>query len=130
MEQHFTSDWSKKDRENPLGDYLESLHKVATLPASIVLPGHGEPFADLVGRTVEIAAHHKERLQQILNLLQAGPQHANQLTSQLFTNRVLNSDEARRMAVAEVLSHLEYLRFKGRVEQRHTKDGIILYSIV
>jgi len=34
------------------------------------------------------------------------------------------------MAVAEVLSHLEYLRFKGRVEQRHTKDGIILYSIV
>jgi len=72
MEQHFTSDWSKKDRENPLGDYLESLHKVATLPASIVLPGHGEPFADLVGRTVEIAAHHKERLQQILKSAASG----------------------------------------------------------
>jgi glyoxylase-like metal-dependent hydrolase (beta-lactamase superfamily II) len=122
--------YSDKDRENPLGDYLESLHKVATLPAGIVLPGHGEPFTDLAGRTAEIVAHHEERLQQILNLLQAEPQHGNQLTGQLFKNRVLNSDEARRMAVAEVLSHLEYLRFKGRVEQHHTKDGIILYSIV
>jgi glyoxylase-like metal-dependent hydrolase (beta-lactamase superfamily II) len=122
--------YSDTDRPNPLADYLSSLHKVATLPASLVLPGHGEPFTDLAGRIAEIAAHHEERLQQILTLLLAGPQHANQLTGQLFKNRVLKSDEARRMAVAEILSHLEYLRFKGRVEQHHTKDGIILYSIV
>ncbi|HYU72614.1 MAG TPA: MBL fold metallo-hydrolase, partial [Ktedonobacteraceae bacterium] len=39
--------YSQYDRVNPLGDYLDSLRKVSTLPASIVLPGHGEPFKDL-----------------------------------------------------------------------------------
>jgi hypothetical protein len=34
------------------------------------------------------------------------------------------------MAVAEVLAHLEYLRFQGKVEQRHTKEETILYAIV
>ncbi len=121
--------YSNMDRENPLGDYLASLNKVAALPASLVLPGHGEPFTDLAGRTAEIAAYHKERLQYILHLLASGPQHANQVTGQLFKQRTLNSDEARRMAVAEVLSHLEYLRFLRQVEQRRTKDGLLLYSV-
>lgn len=121
--------YSDTDRKNPLDDYLNSLNKVATLPASIVLPGHGEPFTDLTGRVGEIIAHHKERLQQILDLLTKEPQHANQLTNQLFQQRTLQNDEARRMAVAEVLAHLEYLRFQGKVEQHHTKDGTILYAI-
>src|SRR5450755_155568 len=121
--------YSDRDRPNPLGDYLASLRKVSPLPASMVLPGHGEPFTDLAGRTAEIAAHHDERLHYILHLLEAGPQHANQLTGQLFKHRTLNSDEARRMAVAEVLSHLEYLRFQGQVELQRTKDGLLLYSI-
>ncbi len=121
--------YSDQDRKNPLEDYLNSLHKVAKLPASIVLPGHGEPFTDLAGRVGEIIAHHQERLQQILDLLAIEPQHANQLTNQLFQQRTLQNDEARRMAVAEVLAHLEYLRFQGKVEQHHTKDETILYTI-
>jgi glyoxylase-like metal-dependent hydrolase (beta-lactamase superfamily II) len=122
--------YSDQERANPLDDYLNSLHKVASLPVSIVLPGHGEPFTDLAGRVGEIIAHHQERLQQILDLLTLEPQHANQLTNQLFQQRTLQNDEARRMAVAEVLAHLEYLRFQEKVEQHHTKDGTILYAIV
>ncbi|MBV9228431.1 MAG: MBL fold metallo-hydrolase [Chloroflexi bacterium] len=121
--------YSEYQRPNPLEDYLNSLAKVASLPASIVLPGHNEPFADLAGRTAEIAAHHEERLAHILILLHERPQHAYALTEQLFGER-LKSDEAKRMAVAEILSHLEYLRFQGRVDQRHTQDGHILYALV
>jgi glyoxylase-like metal-dependent hydrolase (beta-lactamase superfamily II) len=122
--------YSDRDRINPLDDYLNSLNKVVDLPATMVLPGHGEPFTDLAGRVGEIVAHHKERLQQILDLLAVEPQNANQLTKQLFQERVLKNDEARRMAVAEVLAHLEYLRFQDKVEQYHTKDETILYTIV
>jgi glyoxylase-like metal-dependent hydrolase (beta-lactamase superfamily II) len=122
--------YSDRDRINPLDDYLHSLNKVANLPASMVLPGHGEPFTDLAGRVGEISAHHKERLQQMVNLLAVEPQNANQLTNQLFQQRILNNHEARRMAVAEVVAHLEYLRFQGKVEQRHTKEETILYTIV
>src|SRR2546426_7345162 len=108
--------YSEYDRVNPLGDYLHSLRKVATLPASIVLPGHGEPFKDLAGRVEEIIEHHEERESQIMNLLDEKPQNAYQLAEKLFGQR-LKSNESRRMAVAETLSHLEYLRIDGQVEQ-------------
>jgi glyoxylase-like metal-dependent hydrolase (beta-lactamase superfamily II) len=121
--------YSEKDRPDPLGDYLASLAKIADLPASLVLPGHGEPFPDLKKRTLEIVAHHEERLNNILNMLAQRPQHAYDITTQLFGERLKNG-EARRMAAAEVLSHLEYLRFKGKVDQRHTKDGHIQYAMV
>lgn len=121
--------YSDRERPDPLQDYLESLTKVAQLPAHIVLPGHGEPFADLAGRCAEITAHHEQRLTQILALIKERPQNAYQITEQIFEHRLRN-DEARRMAVAEVLSHLEYLRYKGRVEQHHTTDELILYSVV
>lgn len=121
--------YSEHDRLNPLGDYLESLAKVAPLPASIVLPGHGEPLHDLAGRVGEIIAHHEKRLDTLTQMLASRPQHAYELTTQMFGERLKN-DEAKRMAVAEVLSHLEYLRFQGKVEQHRTKDGLILYAIV
>ena len=121
--------YSERDRVNPLGDYLNSLEKVANLPASIVLPGHGEPFVDLAGRTAEIIEHHRQRELEILALLEKGPQHAYELAEQLFGHRWDNS-EARRMAVAETLSHLEYLRYNGQVEQERTTDGLILYTVV
>jgi glyoxylase-like metal-dependent hydrolase (beta-lactamase superfamily II) len=120
--------YSARDRVNPLGDYLNSLEKVANLPASIVLPGHGEPFADLAERTAEIIEHHRQRVLEILALLEKGPQHAYGLAEQLFGHR-WNNSEARRMAVAETLSHLEYLRYSGQVKQELTTDGLILYAV-
>jgi glyoxylase-like metal-dependent hydrolase (beta-lactamase superfamily II) len=122
--------YSTHDRLNPLDDYLNSLRKVEDLPASLVLPGHGEPFIDLGGRVREIIQHHAEREAQLLTMLVEKPQHATQLTLQLFANRRLTSPEAKRMAVAEVLAHLEYLRLRGQVEQRRTEEGIILYAPV
>jgi glyoxylase-like metal-dependent hydrolase (beta-lactamase superfamily II) len=120
--------YSQYDRPNPLGDYLQSLAKVATLPASIVLPGHGDPLSDLAGRTSEIIRHHEEREMELLALLDERPQHAYQLAEQLFGHRLKNN-EARRMALAETLSHLEYMRIGGKVEQYSTSDGLILYAV-
>ncbi len=120
--------YSGNDRPNPLGDYLNSLEKVEHVPASIVLPGHGEPFADLAGRVREIIKHHEEREAQILAMLDSQPQHAYGIAEQLFGHRWDNS-EARRMAVAETLSHLEYMRYNGRVTQ-HNSEDLILYKAV
>ncbi|HXR65848.1 MAG TPA: MBL fold metallo-hydrolase [Ktedonobacteraceae bacterium] len=121
--------YSKGDRMNPLGDYLDSLRKVEDLPASIVLPGHGEPFEDLGGRVREIIQHHEERLAQIITLLKERPQHAADLTRQMFLARRLENHEALRMAVAEILAHLEYLRLQGKLKQQLTDEGVILYEI-
>ena len=122
--------YSEHDRNNPLGDYLASLEKVSTLPASIVLPGHGEPFIGLAERTQEITEHHYERENQLLGMIVEQPQNAYQLTEKLFRHRHLNNDETKRMAVAEVLAHLEHMRYNGRIEKSPTQDGIILYKVV
>jgi glyoxylase-like metal-dependent hydrolase (beta-lactamase superfamily II) len=116
--------YSDRDRPNPLGDYLDSLAKVAPLPASIVLPGHGEPLPNLRERIDELILHHEERANELLQLLAAGPQHTYALTEQLFGARLKN-DEAKRMATAEVLSHLEYLRLQGKVTQQEVGEHIL-----
>src|SRR5205814_8712138 len=97
--------YSEYDRKNPLGDYLDSLRKVSTLPASIVLPGHGEPFKDLAGRVEEIIEHHEQREMQILTLLNGQPQHAYQLAEELFGQRLKNN-EADRKSTRLNSSHL------------------------
>jgi len=62
-------------------------------------------------------------------MLEHRPHPAYQLSEQLFGAR-LKSNEAKRMAVAEVLSHLEYMRYNGMVEQQRTDEGLILYKPV
>ncbi|HLI71849.1 MAG TPA: MBL fold metallo-hydrolase [Ktedonobacteraceae bacterium] len=119
--------YSDFDRQNPLGDYLESLAKVEHLPVTVVLPGHGEPFPDLAQRVQELILHHADREEEILGLLKERPQHAASLTRQMFPPRRISNHEALRMAVAEVLAHLEHLRLAGQVERKSTEDGIILY---
>lgn len=120
---------SQHGRQDPLGDYLASLAKIRDLPATLVLPGHGEPFPDLASRVDEIIEHHDDRLQQLLAMIAERPQHAYDMTIQYFGTR-LKSDEAKRMAVAEVLSHLEYLRARGRIKQHETPEGLIHYVLV
>ena len=121
--------YSEGDRMNPLGDYLESLRKVEDLAASLILPGHGEPFEGLGERVREIIHHHDERLVRIMSLLKERPQHAADLTRQMFLNRRLDNHEVLRMAVAEILAHLEYLRLAGKLEQHRTAEGTILYTL-
>jgi hypothetical protein len=47
---------------------------------------------------------------------------------QLFGTR-LQDDSSRRMALAEVVAHLEYLRLRNQVKRQET-EASILYSVV
>jgi len=49
-------------RPDPLGDYLQSLSRIAELSPSVALGGHGSVIAEPAARAREIAAHHDERL--------------------------------------------------------------------
>lgn len=105
-------------RPNPLRDYFESLARVRDLPARLVLPGHGRPFAELAGRADELRIHHEERAARTLALLGARPGGADAYTlaGDLFGGRLRNADD-HRFALAETLAHLEDLRAQGRVER-------------
>jgi glyoxylase-like metal-dependent hydrolase (beta-lactamase superfamily II) len=118
---------------NPLADYLESLDLVRDLPARRILPGHGSPFEDLPGRIDELVVHHEERLREMERLLASGEQSAYTIAARMpWKGSQSGWDRLqpfqRRMAVTEVIAHLEYLHNVGRIAKRH-REGIVYYRL-
>ena len=104
-----------------LADYLASLSMVLELPARLALPGHGDPFREVYARTRVLIRHHEERMDEIVELLNAmGASTAYRLAERMAW---LDSEHGwsrlntlnRMMAVAETLAHLRHLEDRERV---------------
>ncbi|MER3456341.1 MAG: MBL fold metallo-hydrolase [candidate division GAL15 bacterium] len=106
--------------EDPLDDFLRSLAGLRSLRVRRVLPGHGHPYEAFTERIQELASHHRERLQAVLNALQDGPRTPYEVCMFLFGEE-LDSHNLR-FAMVETLSHLTYLERRGRV--RRTPEGL------
>jgi glyoxylase-like metal-dependent hydrolase (beta-lactamase superfamily II) len=106
---------------DPLGDYLESLEKVAALEPSLVLPGHGHPFDEGAERAAVIAKHHERRLGSILQVIRYRPRSVDEITDEVFGPELF--DFQRRLAIGEVIAHLVYLRRRGEVDRVTLDDG-------
>lgn len=97
-----------------VAEFLSSLQRVASLPIDLVLPAHGEPFTDAVGRAEELMAHHDRRLDDLMDLLEAGVTEVSDLTKALFSG--LAASEDRMLGDLETIAHLEHLRRRGLAE--------------
>lgn len=104
----------------PLSDYLASLRQLRGLPVDLVLPSHGEPFADLAARIDVLTAHHDERNAQILAFLADGARTVFQVARGVFGDL---PPENLLHAVREALAHLRYLERHARVA--HRDDGVL-----
>ena len=108
--------------DDPLGDYLDSIAKVGQLDVRLVLPAHQHHFTDLQGRIRELHRHHDVRLGAVLAACAPG---ATMPTAYEVASVVpwdvgswADMDQfLRRVALGETLSHLDYLRKRGRVER-------------
>jgi len=94
-----------------LGDFLDSLDKIAARNLATIYPAHGEPFAGHRAWVRQTVAHHRERLDEIETALRLHPRTAHELVSILWPRRL--SAFHYRFAVYETLSHLEYQRRRG-----------------
>lgn len=123
--------WREKD--DSLGDYLESLDKVAKLDVELVLPGHRTPIDDCRGRIEELKEHHCHRLAEILGVLAHGSGTAYEVASKMTWDIVARSWRdfpvvQKWFAVSEASAHLFYLERRGKiiVEER---DGLRMCSV-
>ena len=98
-----------------LGEYLQSLQRLALYEVGQVLPSHGMPFTGHREWIAETTAHHEERCQQILK---GADDHrtAHELIGFVWSRKF--SHFHYHFAIGEVLAHLVYLEGKGRVERR------------
>ncbi|HEY5059252.1 MAG TPA: MBL fold metallo-hydrolase [Gaiellaceae bacterium] len=111
-----------ESRPDPLGDYVDSLHRVAELAPRISYGGHGATVADPAGRAREIVAHHERRLDKTEAALAEGPRSGYEVSHALFGSEL--EPIQRRFAVAEALSHLERLVVLGRALRDEDDRGV------
>jgi len=119
---------------NPLGDYIDSLHKVEQLEVELTLPGHEQPFAGLKTRIEEILRHHREREWHTLLAMGNECKTAYQIASGIPWMVELGGTDwedmnplNKRLAVLETIAHLEKMRTEGQVSKT-IRDGIIYYK--
>ncbi|MCX3059501.1 MBL fold metallo-hydrolase [Streptomyces beihaiensis] len=102
---------------DPLGDYLDSLERIARLAPAEVLPAHQHAFTDAPGRVRELLDHHEARLTGLLGLL-AVPLTPWELAERMEWNRPWDEIPygSRTIAVSEAEAHLRRLVKLGRAE--------------
>lgn len=104
-----------ESRPDPLGDYIDSLHKVADLAPRISYGGHGGTVEDPAVRAREIVEHHDRRLDKTEAILGDEQLSGYDVSLALFGREL--PPIQRRFAVAETLSHLERLVVLGRANK-------------
>jgi glyoxylase-like metal-dependent hydrolase (beta-lactamase superfamily II) len=111
-----------ESRPDPLGDYLESLARVAALDPRVSYGGHGATIDEPAARAREIVAHHDRRLEQTEAALGPEPRTGYEVSLDLFGREL--APIHRRFAVAETLSHLERLVAAGRAARFESGRGV------
>ena len=99
----------------PFGDmalYLDSLERLKSYDAALLLPGHGPPVSEPLRKIQELIDHRLAREDQVLRLLAEGKATANGLLAAIYPEldrRLLP------MARWQIESHLDKLLKEGRV---------------
>jgi glyoxylase-like metal-dependent hydrolase (beta-lactamase superfamily II) len=116
--------------DNPLGDFLEALDKVAAFPTDEVLPAHEHRFVGLPARVRELQEHHERRFIEVVAALRAGHDTAWDVTSRMAWSRPWERIEGymRRAALGEALAHLRALEARGVV--RAIEGEPVRYEVI
>ncbi len=109
---------------NPLGDFLDSLDKVAREDVELVLPAHEHRFVGLTGRVDALKAHHHQRFSEVIAAIRSGDDTAFAVAASMSWSRSWDRIDGfmRRAAVGEALAHLYALRERGVLDFKEPAD--------
>ena len=108
-----------------MGLYIQSLARLKTSDAALLLAGHGPPVHDVGRKLQELIEHRHERERQILVALGRGYGTLPALMDDIYPEldrRLLN------MARGQILAHLAKLEGEGRVVRRG-EDGEAVWEV-
>jgi glyoxylase-like metal-dependent hydrolase (beta-lactamase superfamily II) len=124
--------WS--DNDNPLKNYLISLKKIRLFDIDLTLPAHRRLIKNPNARINQLIDHHHKRLNEVVSILNNGPQHAYQVASRMTWDLDADSWDAfpqaqKWFATGEAIAHLRYLEEEGQTT-REVQDNVIRYRLV
>ena len=119
---------------NSLADYMASLDKVYNLPVDLVLPGHRNFLGDLKNRIDELKAHHRERANEVLEVLGDKMMNAYEIATGMTWDIDCESWDdfpiaQKWFATGEAIAHLRYLEGEGRIT-RNAQEKIITFRAI
>jgi len=119
---------------NSLADYVASLDKVYNLPVDLVLPGHRNFFKDLKGRIDELKVHHRDRANEVMDVLGNKTLNAYDIAAGMTWDIDCETWEdfpiaQKWFATGEAIAHLRYLEGEGRIT-RNTQQKIITFRAI
>lgn len=109
---------------DPLGDYLNSLHRLIDSGIETTYPAHGTLIDQGDERARQILLHHDRRLRDMVDLVRQGDSTAWRVMINSFRPNL--DPVSARLAFLETISHLEHLRLQGRL-LAEDQDGTTLY---
>ncbi len=107
---------------DPLHEYLDGLKRLAAYEPALVLPAHGRPFSDAPARVKVLAAHHKRRLEQIVEIVGDGKKTGWEVALALWGPR--ENLYEKRLALQEALAHLQALAVESRLTKSVTPESV------
>jgi glyoxylase-like metal-dependent hydrolase (beta-lactamase superfamily II) len=120
------TDSGEQARPPALLNYIASLEKTRSLPAEIVLSGHGDPITDHVSLIDERLEFHRRRADRIHELIAEQPRSGYELAQLLFGDVAVTQAY---LTLSEVLGHVDLLLADGRVRELE-RDGVVYFEAV
>jgi glyoxylase-like metal-dependent hydrolase (beta-lactamase superfamily II) len=109
------------ERPRALITYLASLRATREMPASLVLPGHGDPIDDHAELIDSRFALHRRRADKIHRLIGEQPMSAYEIAQALWGNVAVTQAY---LTLSEVLGHVDLLLEDGRAAE--VDDGEVV----
>jgi glyoxylase-like metal-dependent hydrolase (beta-lactamase superfamily II) len=112
---------SASERPRALIDYIDSMQLTRELPATLVLPGHGDPIVDHRRLIEERLRMHERRARKMLRLLKNGPLTGYEVAHAMWGNVAVTQAY---LTLSEVLGHMDLLVRDGYVREHDDGDVV------
>jgi len=112
------------ERPRSLLVYMDSMARSRELDATLVLPGHGEPFVDHRALIDERLRMHERRARKIGGLIAERPRTAHEIALELWGNIAVTQSY---LTISEVVGHADLLLREGSIAERED-DAVVTYE--
>ncbi len=100
--------------------YMATLTRLRKLRLRSIAPGHGELIEEPRARIDEYLQHRRQREQQVLTLVSAGPTTVKRILAALYVD---TPPALQPVAAKQIYSHLKKLRAEGKVTGRDARGS-------